>query len=84
MERLFQIRKTNYDIDRFVNSMIAEDVDAFFGLGCILGDATALPVTWMLANAFERNYCYLCAGVTAGGETAGEFSDGEPGKQLRD
>lgn len=84
VEKLFQIRKTSYDIDKFVNSMIAEDVDAFFGLACILGDATALPISWALAAGFERNYCYLCAGVTAGLETAGEFSDGEPGKQLRD
>ncbi|MCK4818639.1 hypothetical protein KA005_22905, partial [bacterium] len=84
VQKLFQIRKTSYDIDKFVNSMVAEDVDAFFGLACILGDATALPVLWANAVGFQRNYCYLCAGVTAGGETAGEFSDGEPGKQLRD
>jgi len=84
VQKLFQIRKTSYDIDRFVNSMIAEDVDAFFGLACILGDATVLPVLWANAVGFQRNYCYLCAGVTAGAETAGEFSDAEPGKQLRD
>ena len=83
-ERIFQIRKTSLDIDRFINNIIAEDVDAFFGLACILGDATVLPVSWALASGFERNYCYLCAGVTAGAETAGEFSDGEPGKELRD
>jgi len=87
VERLFQIRKTSYDIDRFVNSMIAEDVDVFFGLACILGDGIApdeIPATWMLASSWQRNYCYLCAGVTAGLEVAGEFRDGEPGKQLRD
>jgi len=77
-ERLFQIRKTSYDIDKFVNSMIAEDVDAFFGLSCILGDATALPVLWANAVGFQRNYCYLCDSGT------GQFSDGEPGKELRD
>jgi len=84
VQKLFQIRKTSYDIDRFVNSMIAEDVDAFFGIACILGDATALPVLWADAVGFQRNYCYLCAGETVGVEVEGEFRDGEPGKQLRD
>lgn len=85
VEKLFQIRKTGYDIDRFVNNMIAEDVDAFFGLACILGDATALPVLWADAVGFQRNYCYLCAGEDdLPAETAGKFRDGEPGKQLRD
>jgi len=84
VEKLFQIRKTSYDIDKFVNSMIAEDVDAFFGAACILGNAVVLPVLWAAAVGFQRNYCYLCAGVTAGAETAGEFSDGEPGKRLWD
>jgi len=78
VEKLFQIRKTSYDIDRFVNSMVAEDVDAFFGLACILGDATVLPALWINAIGFQRNYCYLCDSAT------GQFSDGELGKQLRD
>lgn len=84
VERLFQIRKTNYDIDKFVNSMIAEDVDAFFGLACILGDGIApdeIPATWALASGWQRNYCYMCEGVGVG---AGKFGDGEPGKELRD
>lgn len=76
--RIFQIRKTSFDIDRFINNMVAEDVDAFFGLACILGDATVLPALWINAVGFQRNYCYLCDSVT------GQFSDGEPGKQLRD
>ena len=84
VEKLFQIRKTSYDIDKFVNSMVAEDVDAFFGIACILGDATALPVLWPNAVGFQRIYCYLCTGEPVVGETVGEFSDGEPGKQLRD
>ena len=78
VQKLFQISKTSYDIDRYVNSMVAVDVDAFFGIACILGDRLALPADWDDAVGFQRNYCYLC------NITDGEFTNDDPGKQLRD
>ena len=78
VNKRFQIRATDYDLDRYVNTMLLEDVSAFIGQACLLGDETVLPATWPLAVGAQRDYCYLCNDAT------GKFSDGEPGKRLYD
>jgi len=78
VNKRFQIRSTDYDLDRFVNTMLLEDVSAFIGKACLLGNEAILPATWPLAVGAQRDYCYLCNDAT------GKFSDGEPGKRLYD
>ena len=78
VNKLFQIRATDYDLDRYVNTMLLEDISAFIGKACLLGNEAALPATWPAAVGAQRDYCYLCIDAT------GLFSDGEPGKRLYD
>jgi len=78
IDKYFQIRSMELDLDNFISTMILEDSSAFAGQACLLGDPTILPATWMLASSGERDYCYLCDPVTE------QFSDGLPGKRLFD
>ena len=78
VDKYFQVRVTNYNIDRFINTVLLEDAKNFTGSSFILGDETALHSTWATAAGAERNYGYLCD------ETTGKFVDGEPGKRMFD
>lgn len=78
VNKRFQIRATDYDLDKYVNTMLLEDVSAFIGKACLLGNEAVLPATWMAAAGAQRDYCYLCNDATE------KFSDGEPGKRLYD
>lgn len=78
VKKRFQIRATDYDLDRYVNTMLLEDISAFIGKACLLGNEAALPALWPAAVGAERDYCYLCI------QASGLFSDGEPGKRLYD
>jgi hypothetical protein len=84
VDKYFQVRVTNYNINQFVNTVLIEDAKNFTGNAFILGDETVLAATWAAATGAERNYGYLCSDTTAGAEVAGEFSDGEPGKRMFD
>jgi len=77
-EKLFQIRRTQYDLDKFIDTMLLEDASNFAGNACQLGNSAVLPADWATATGAERDYCYLCNSAT------GQFSDGEPGKRLFD
>lgn len=78
IEKLFQVRKINFNIDKYINTVLLEDAANFIGRGCIMGDETLIANDWLTASAAERDYCYLCNSGT------GQFSDGEPGKRLFD
>jgi len=77
-QRRFQIRETEYNLNRFTNYMLLEDMSNFMGKACILGDDTVLPAAWTNASGNEQDYCYMCDSTT------GEFSDNIEGKRLLD
>jgi hypothetical protein len=75
----FQLRETNYDLTSFTNRVLLEDTSSVTGpWPFILGDGTALAATWVMADAGDRDYGYLCDVTTE------KFSDAEPGKMLVD
>lgn len=78
IQRRFQLRAVNFNLDDFTNEMLLEDASNFMGRACILGDGAVLPALWADATGAERNYCYMCDIAT------GQFSDGELGKMLVD
>lgn len=77
-ETVMQIRKTALDLNRFINRILVEDTSDFMGIFCRLGDRTTLAATWTGASSADQEYFYLC------GESSGEFSNGDAGKQLFD
>jgi len=78
VSRTFQVRKISLSLDRIVNTLYIEDVQAFFRGGFILGDEDVQASTWITATVADQYYGYLCD------ETTEQFSDGEPGKIMLD
>lgn len=75
--KYFQIRETNYNLNNMINQMLLEDASAFTGKSCIMGDENEIPAVWTNASGGQRDYLYMC-------NTAGVFTDGEPGKMMID
>lgn len=76
-QKIFQIRKTDYNLDKFINRMTLEDISSFIGKAFIMGPA-ALP-DYITATAAQREkYGFLCDPVTE------EYSNGDPAKRMYD
>ena len=78
VKKRFQIRSMEFDLDKFTNKMLLEDVSNFAGMACILGDEGLEAADWLTATDEDKDYFYACDRAT------GEFSNGDTGKRLLD
>jgi len=75
----FQVRKTTYNLDKFIAKLQLLDYSNFAGAACILGDGTVLPQLYINATAIQKEkWCFACDWFTK------QFSNGDPGKGLYD
>lgn len=66
------------DVSGMKLDLVAKDLNWFLRQYFILGDRTALPLSWTSASFEERIWGYLCNKISE------RFSDGEIGKKLVD
>ncbi len=77
VDKLYQIRGTNLNLNTFTNEMRLQDSSNFAGQGFILGPDTD-PLLWTAASGAQKDNGYLCDPTTQ------KFSDGVDGKLLID
>jgi len=74
----YYITKITVDFDNDQLDIEAEDLQWLLRQYLILGDESAISLTWAAATDPQRMFAYLPNEVT------GKFADGEPGKMLAD